>query len=149
MDRYLGRPVSSSWCVMGNANSSVRRVRRRSCAQGRGWGCGYSNGEGLSRFLAEEETPWGTLNAFATAAAWVGAGYPDWVTHTELTDRDSVSTGCAILYIYWLRSIGYSIPQIVQAGRGRMGERVRAIALMRERVAALRAWAQGRCVMAD
>jgi acylphosphatase len=85
-------------------------------AQGRGWGCGYSNGEGLSRFLAEEETPWGTLNAFATAAAWVGAGYPDWVTHTELTDRDSVSTGCAILYIYWLRSIGYSIPQIVQAG---------------------------------
>jgi len=64
-------------------------------AQGKGWGCGYSNGEGLSRFMAEEETPWGTLAGFQTAAAWVAAGYPDWVTHTELTDQDSVSTGCA------------------------------------------------------
>ena len=85
-------------------------------AQGTGWGCGYSNGEGLSRFLAEEETPWGTLAGFQTAAAWVAAGYPDWVTHTELTDQDSVSTGCAILYIYWMRSRGYSIAQITQAG---------------------------------
>ena len=85
-------------------------------AQGKGWGCGYSNGEGLSRFLAEEETPWGTLAGFQTAAAWVAAGYPDWVTHTELTDQDSVSTGCAILYIYWMRSRGYSIAQITQAG---------------------------------
>ena len=85
-------------------------------AQGKGWGCGYSNGEGLSRFLAEEETPWGTLRGFQTAAAWVAAGYPDWVTHTELTDRNAVSTGCAILYIYWMRSRGYSIAQIVQAG---------------------------------
>ncbi|HXA46724.1 MAG TPA: hypothetical protein VNW52_03765 [Burkholderiaceae bacterium] len=84
-------------------------------AQGKGWGCGYSNGEGLSRFLAEEETPWGTLDAFATAAAWVANGYPDWVTHTELTDRNAVSTGCAILYIYWMRSNGYSIAQITQA----------------------------------
>jgi acylphosphatase len=84
--------------------------------QGKGWGCGYSNGEGLSRFMAEEETPWGTLAGFQTAAAWVGAGYPDWVTHTELTDQDSVSTGCAILYIYWMRSRGYSIAQITQAG---------------------------------
>ena len=84
-------------------------------AQGKGWGCGYSNGEGLSRFLAEEETPWGTLAGFQTAAAWVAAGYPDWVTHTKLTDRDSVSTGCSILYIYWMRSRGFSIAQIVQA----------------------------------
>ena len=85
-------------------------------AQNKGWGCGYSNGEGLSRFLAEEETPWGTLSGFQTAASWVAAGYPDWVTHTELTDRNAISTGCAIFYIYWMRSRGYSIPQIVQAG---------------------------------
>lgn len=83
--------------------------------QNKGWGCGYSNGEGLSRFLAEEETPWGTLNGFQTAASWVAAGYPDWVTHTELTDRDDISTGCSIFYIYWMRSRGYSIAQIVQA----------------------------------
>jgi hypothetical protein len=84
-------------------------------AQGKGWGCGYSNGEGLSRFLAEEETPWGTLAGFQTASAWTAAGYPDWVSHTELTDRNAVSTGCAVAYIYWMRSQGYSIAQITQA----------------------------------
>lgn len=83
--------------------------------QAGGWGCGSSNGEGLSRFCAEVETPAGTLSAFATGPAWAQAGYPDWVSQTESTDQDSVSTGCAIVYLYWLRSLGYSIPQIVQA----------------------------------
>jgi len=84
--------------------------------QNRGWGCGFSNGEGLSRFLAEYETALGTLDAFATGPAWAQAGFPDWITTTEPTDRDGVSTGCAIVYIYWMRSLGYTIPQIVQAG---------------------------------
>ncbi len=83
--------------------------------QGGGWGCGFSNGEGLSRFCAETETPAGTLSAFATGPAWAQAGYPDWVTQTEQTDQDAVSTGCAIVYIYWMRSLGYTIPKIVQA----------------------------------
>ncbi|MGH8283315.1 MAG: hypothetical protein ACRESE_05660 [Gammaproteobacteria bacterium] len=84
-------------------------------AQGGGWGCGYSNGEGLSRFCAEQETPPGTLDSFATGPAWAQAGFPDWVTKTEHTDQDDVSTGCAIVYIYWMRSLGFAIPQIVQA----------------------------------
>lgn len=83
--------------------------------QGGGWGCGYSNGEGLSRFAAEQETPAGTLDAFATGPAWAQAGFPDWVSTTENTDQDAVSTGCAIVYIYWMVSRGYAIPQIVQA----------------------------------
>ena len=58
-----------------------------------GWGCGYSNGEGLSRFCAEQETPPNTLNGFETGPAWAGAGFPDWVSKTEQTDRDGVSTG--------------------------------------------------------
>jgi hypothetical protein len=28
-----------------------------------------------------------------------------------------MSTGCAILYIYWMRSLGYSAPQIIRAAR--------------------------------
>ncbi len=72
--------------------------------QGKGWGCGFSNGEGLSRFLAEEETPWGTLNAFTTGPSWAAANFPDWVNTTESTDRNAVSTGCAIIYIYWMRA---------------------------------------------
>jgi hypothetical protein len=85
-------------------------------AQGKGWGCGYSNGEGLSRFCAEIETPLGTLNGFLTAPAWAKAGFPDWATKTEQTDGDDISTGCAIVYIYWMLSLGFSITQIVEAG---------------------------------
>ena len=84
--------------------------------QGGGWGCGFSNGEGLSRFCAEQETPAGTLSGFATGPAWAQAGFPDWVTKTEQTDRDSVSTGCAIIYLYWMCSLGFTIPKIIQAG---------------------------------
>lgn len=83
--------------------------------QGGGWGCGYSNGEGLSRFCAEQETPPHTLDGFATGPDWANAGFPDWVSKTEQTDQDSLSTGCAIVYIYWMRSLGFTIPQIVQA----------------------------------
>jgi len=83
--------------------------------QGGGWGCGFSNGEGLSRFCAEQETPAGTLTGFASGPAWAQAGFPDWVTKTEQTDQDDVSTGCSIVYIYWMRSLGFSIPQIGQA----------------------------------
>jgi hypothetical protein len=85
-------------------------------AQGLGWVCGSSNGEGLSRYLAEQETPPGTLDAFATGPSWAQAGFPDWVSTTETTDQNSVSTGCAVVYIYWLRSIGYNTAQITQAG---------------------------------
>jgi hypothetical protein len=83
--------------------------------EGKGWGCGYSNGEGLSRFCAERETPNGTLAAFVTAPSWVQAGFPDWVTKTSTTDQDDVSTGCAVLYLYWMVSLGYTVPHIVQA----------------------------------
>jgi hypothetical protein len=84
--------------------------------QNLGWGCGFSNGEGLSRFLAEQETPAGTLDGFTSGPSWAQAGFPDWVSRTEQTDRDYVSTGCAIVYIYWMRALGYTIDQIVQGG---------------------------------
>jgi hypothetical protein len=85
-------------------------------AQNLGWGCGFSNGEGLSRYLAEIETPLGTLDGFITAPSWAAAGFPDWVNTTEHTDRNSVSTGCAILYIYWMYSLGYTTTRITRAG---------------------------------
>jgi hypothetical protein len=83
--------------------------------QNKGWGCGYSNGEGLSRYLAENASP-GVIPSWGiTGPSWVTAGYPDWVTKTEQTDRDYVSTGCAILYLYWMRWQGFTISEIVQA----------------------------------
>ncbi len=84
-------------------------------AQGKGWGCGSSNGEGLSRYLAQNAPP-GVMPTWGiTAPSWVAAGYPDWVSKTEGTDRDYVSIGCAIAYLYWMRYQGYTISEIVQA----------------------------------
>jgi hypothetical protein len=84
-------------------------------AQGGGWNCGGSNGEGLSRYLAETETPWGTLAAFSTGQRWAAAGFTDWVSRTEPTDQNAISTGCAVVYIDWMRSKGFTTAQIVQA----------------------------------
>lgn len=71
--------------------------------QGGGWICGYSNGEGLPRFAAEQETPAGTLDAFATGPTWAQVGFPDRVSTTETpartpfppVARSSTSTGFA------------------------------------------------------
>ncbi|HLW69595.1 MAG TPA: hypothetical protein VKS22_03130 [Candidatus Binataceae bacterium] len=96
-------------------------------AQGGGWGCGFSNGEGLSRFCAEQETPAGTLDGFVTGPAWAQAGFPDWVSKTEQTDQDGVSTGCAIVYVYWMRSLGFTIPQIVEAAGATLSTNYRTL----------------------
>ncbi len=85
-------------------------------AQGKGWGCGSSNGEGLSRYLAQNCSP-GTMPSWGiTGPSWASAGFPDWVSKTEATDRNYISTGCATVYIYWMRSLGYTTSQITQAG---------------------------------
>jgi hypothetical protein len=85
-------------------------------AQNRGWDCGASNGEGLSRVLATEIYP-AELDGFATAAAWLdSSGRPDWVTKTDPTDQNAVSTGCAVLFLNYLRyQLNYAWPQIVAA----------------------------------
>jgi len=81
-----------------------------------GWDCRASNGEGLSRVLARERYP-AKLNGFATGASWLDSDRPDWVTNTEPTDVSGVSTGCATLFINYLRQqLGFNLFMIVQAG---------------------------------
>jgi uncharacterized protein YjdB len=85
-------------------------------AQGAGWDCGASNGEGLSRVLATEAYP-AQLDGFASGASWLDGGRPDFVSKTDPTDVNYVSTGCATLFINYLRSqIGFTLAEIVQAG---------------------------------
>lgn len=95
--------------------------------QVRGWNCGYSNGEALSRFLAEHETPPGTMDAFATGPAWDQASRPDWIDQTEPTDQDSISTGCGVVFLYWMRSLGFAASQVVQAGGATLSTNYRAL----------------------
>jgi len=69
--------------------------------QGLGWDCGASNGEGLSRVLAEALHP-GVLDGYETASVWLDGSRTDWVDITNPTDRSadrmaalsSSSTGC-------------------------------------------------------
>jgi hypothetical protein len=82
-----------------------------------GWGCGFSNGEAHSRvaaFLASGG-PRGSLAPYTTGPSWDQAGRPDYVTTTEQTDRNAISTGCGMIFIDWLFSLGYSFSQITRA----------------------------------
>lgn len=98
-------------------------------AQGKGWGCGFSNGEALSRFLAEQVSggPNGALSAFSTGPSWYNGGKANWIDTTENTDQDDVATGCGVLYLYWLVSLGYSIAQITQAGGATLAANYQAL----------------------
>ncbi len=85
--------------------------------QGKGWNCGWSNGEGLSRVLATLQYP-AQLNGFNSAATWLNAaGRPDFINTNEQTDRNYVSIGCSTLFLNYLRvQLGFSWAQITQAG---------------------------------
>ena len=86
--------------------------------QNRGWNCSESNGEALSRFLAEQSAsgPDGVLAEYGSAEQWDAAGRPDWIDATAPTDQDPVSVGCGVVYLYWMLSKGYTAAQIAQAG---------------------------------
>jgi len=89
-------------------------------AQNKGWNCGYSNGEALSRVLAFEITG----ENFATGSAWLNSARQNFVRQNDPTDQHAASTGCAALFINWMRHQGsfqgfdlnHSLAEITQAG---------------------------------
>lgn len=85
-----------------------------------GWGASLSGGEALSRIFAEE---FYQPEAYAYGGApWVNSWLnmnprPDWVTKDEPSDINSVSFGCGMLFINYLRfQLNYSLRDICQAG---------------------------------
>jgi hypothetical protein len=88
-------------------------------AQGAGWDCSASNGEGLSRVLATYLYPdkLTALPGFTTAASWLDGARTDYVNQTLPADRDPQANGCAVLFLNYLRyQLGYSWNAIVAAG---------------------------------
>lgn len=89
-------------------------------AQNKGWNCGFSNGEALSRVLANAITG----ENFATANSWLNSPRANFVRQNDQTDQNAVSTGCGALFINYLQSQGsfqrvnlnHSLAQITQAG---------------------------------
>ena len=111
-DAAFGNPLMTNGLIVAELTESFMD------AQNKGWDCGGSNGEALSRFLAELESggPAGALAAFATGPVWDRAGRPNRIDATEPTDQDAISIGCGIVYLYWMMSKGYTAAQITQAG---------------------------------
>jgi hypothetical protein len=112
IDAAFGNPLMTTGLIVAELTESFMG------AQNQGWDCGGSNGEALSRFLAELESggPSGALAAFATGPAWDNAGRPNWIDATESTDQDAVATGCGVVYLYWMMSQGHSPADITKAG---------------------------------
>jgi len=114
------------------------------------WHPGYSDGEGLSRLAAQllhPDYPNGLVNAWLAAdpttdpsSAVADSEFrQDWVSRnftggplkaggTVRGDEDSYSYGCAMLFIYYLKSqLGFSMPQIVQRAGATLGETYQAL----------------------
>jgi hypothetical protein len=52
--------------------------------------------------------PDGALAEYATGPQWDGAGRPNWIDATAPTDQDAVSTGCGVVYLYWMLGRGFT-----------------------------------------
>ena len=91
---------------------------------GHGWNCGYSNGEGLSRVLANDMVPGVEPQDFVSPPVWLdqpsditGVLREDWINKTEHTDTNYFSIGCSVLFLNWLRfQLNFSWTQIIAAG---------------------------------
>ena len=87
---------------------------------GHGWDCGASNGEGLSRVLANDIYKGVEPADFISSDVWLSLNpRPDFVDHTEPTDVDYNSIGCSVLFLNWLRfQLKHSWKEIIAAGSG-------------------------------
>ncbi len=85
-------------------------------SQNKGWDCGGSGGEALSRIIAE--TASGGINGAMSGGFSARSSYDgsDWISRDQGTDQDYPSIGCGMLYLDWMRSQGFTLQQIIQAG---------------------------------
>jgi hypothetical protein len=96
---------------------------------GRGWNCGFSNGEGLSRVLANDMVQGVEPQGFVSPPVWLdqksdvdGVYREDWISKTDNTDTNYFSIGCSVLFLNWLRfQLNYSWSQIIAAGAPTLG----------------------------
>ena len=82
-----------------------------------GWNPGTSEGEALSIILGTELRPMGYYGAASGAPrvnTWLQSSRPDWISKTELTDKNALSYGCGILFINYLRhQVGFDLASIM------------------------------------
>jgi hypothetical protein len=90
--------------------------------QGSGWHPDGSNGEALSRVIAEVFYPY-ALDGFETVSSWLDSDRVNWIDVTNDTDSCDQSNGCGVLFIYWLNKVlGFSLSDICRDGGSTLGE---------------------------
>jgi hypothetical protein len=86
-------------------------------AQNRGWAAGKSNGEALSQVGGFTIVP-SQATSFSGPPTWLdnnNFARPDFVSQTDTTDKNAVSYGCGVLFLYYLGSqLGFTMRAIVQ-----------------------------------
>jgi hypothetical protein len=105
----LGTDIS----VGGSSGSNVDFIRSLLVAEadevfmanfGKGWDCGASPGEGLSRVLANDIYPGVEPAGFISSNVWLNSRpRPNYVDNAQPTDTDYPSIGCSVLFLNWLR----------------------------------------------
>ena len=90
---------------------------------GHGWDCGASNGEGLSRVLANDIYQGVEPPDFISSDVWLSLDpRPNYVDNTDPTDTNYESIGCSVLFLNWMRfQLNYTWPQIIAAGGDTLG----------------------------
>jgi hypothetical protein len=91
-------------------------------AQGRGWNCGQTNGEGLSRVLAFERYPSMVPDFINVVQYWWSNGAGDFVNDNSATDQDEAGNGCGTIFLWYLHTqLSFSWEQIVAAAGPSLG----------------------------
>lgn len=90
---------------------------------GHGWDCGASNGEGLSRVLANDIYRGVEPADFISSSVWLSLNpRPNFVDQTDPTDTNYNSIGCSVLFLNWLRfQLNHSWAEIIAAGGDTLG----------------------------
>jgi hypothetical protein len=117
--------------IGGKSGSSVDFIRSLLVAEadevfmatfGHGWDCGASNGEGLSRVLANGTYPGVEPAGFISSNSWLNSSRDNFVDQTYPSDTDYPSIGCSVLFLNWLRfQLSHTWSDIVAAGAGTLG----------------------------
>jgi hypothetical protein len=120
--------MGTDMAVGGKSGSAVDFIRSLLVAEadevfmanfGHGWDCGASNGEGLSRVLANDLYQGVEPAGFISSNSWLNSSREDFVNNTLPDDTDYPSIGCSVLFLNWLRfQLKYSWASIVAAGAG-------------------------------